>query len=211
MVLSWELRLLRNWIELQGAASPRVSQAASCIQRLVDVGVQGLALQLQTFLSAVLVSEFPGRSSQTAVATALQLNLQRCSVWLLLFLYGCCLWKQSPWPTCTQSHLRVWLPENKIYSSYLKKIYIYQRPHFFFSLTVLTIFYFRNSSSLLGTIRMLRDSFISKVSQEVISEAILRIFIVDAFNSMRWNSHNWYVLPLFWLTIWNVLIFIMSL
>lgn len=64
------------------------------------------------------------------------------------------------WPSCTQSHLRGCLSENKTYSSYLFIFFLNQRPHFFFLSGSLLFFYFINSSSLLVIIRIIRDTFI---------------------------------------------------
>lgn len=135
--------------------------------------------------SWVLVSEFHGRSSQTYVAIATTTPFTtRLSLATFIPFRGLSL-KAVPddWPA-----------RNPILGSVYQKIKStavilkISKTTFLLSLMVLVIFYFINSSSLLVTIRITRDTFISKVNQEVIFEDILRIFIVDAFNSMSWNS-----------------------
>lgn len=164
-----------------------VSQAASCIQCLVDVGVQGLAPSITDIPECCPSLRVPWEISPdlccNCTTTQLTTLLNLASFipsWLLSL-------KAVPHDPPARSPIL-----GSVYQKIKSTAVIFRKSKttFLLSLMVLVIFYFINSSSLLVAIRITRDTFISKVSQEVIFEDILRIFIVDAFNSMRGNSHK---------------------
>lgn len=111
----------RNCTELKGSASPRGSQGSTLhLMTGWCWSTRAGPFNYRHFWSAVLVSEFHVKPSQTSVATALPFSLPLCSVCLLLLLYELELsLKAVPHdPPAHNLHLRVCLPESKICNSY---------------------------------------------------------------------------------------------